>query len=414
MKRMQAGALVVPGSDTARSHAGIRVEMVERLRARHSEIAQAIYVRIREAVPDPVGGRDRAYQAGMLAAVTAVLGCCLEAIEHGPAWAGPIPAEAVAQAHRAARASVSLGAVLRRYVAGHRRLGEFVEEETEHIGLSSNGPALHHIRRTQEALLEHLTAAIEREYNQERQRAARSPRHAVVQRLLAGVPVDPTELHTLGYELDAWHLCAIVTGRNAEKAVRRLAVAHGRELLPVACGGEMWAWLGGQCKFTITGIEHVLSAKDYTDVSVAIGEVARGIEGWRLTHREAEAAQQVARYRPCRLTRYLDVAPEANALQDEALASSLIETHLSPLDDMRIGGQIARRTLRALFDTEHNVSSAAHRLDVDRSTVHRRRNEIEQRLGCRLHEHQVNIEIALRVEELLKRRDSAQPSVAAS
>jgi hypothetical protein len=391
--------------------------MVERLRARHSEIAQAIYARIREAVPDPAGGRDRAYQAGVLAAVTAVLGYSLEAIEHGPGWSGPVPAEAAAQAHRAARAGVSLGTVLRRYVAGHRRLSEFVEEETERIGLLSNGPALHHIRRTQEVLLEHLTAAIEHEYNQERQRAACSsePRHAeLVQRLLAGAPVDPTELRTLGYELDAWHLCVIATGGNAEKAVRRLAAAHGRELLPVARGGEIWAWLGGQRKLLITDSEQVLSAQEHADVSVAVGEAARGIEGWRLTHRQAEAAQLVARCRPRRLTRYLDVAPEANALQDEALADSLIETYLSPLDDMRIGGQAACRTLRALFDTEHNVSSAAHKLGVDRSTVHRRRNEIERRLGCRLHEHQVNIEIALRVEDLLKRRDSAKPSGAAS
>ena len=83
-------------------------------------------------------------------------------------------------------------------------------------------------------------------------------------------------------------------------------------------------------------------------------------EGWRLTHREAQAALLVAQHSPQPLTRYLDVALEAAALQDDALADSLIERYLLPLDDMRIGGQAARRTLRALFDTEYNVSSAAH------------------------------------------------------
>jgi hypothetical protein len=141
------------------------------------------------------------------------------------------------------------------------------------------------------------------------------------------------------------------------------------------------------------------------DVSLAIGEPSRGVEGWRQTHREAGDALLVARYRPSRLTRYLDVAPDATALRDEALADSLIETFLAPLDRMRIGGRAARKTLRALLDSGHNVSSAASALKVDRSTVHRQRNEIERRLGCRLHERQVEIELALRIEDLRKRRD---------
>jgi hypothetical protein len=249
--------------------------------------------------------------------------------------------------------------------------------------------------------LERLIASIAHEYRLEHELTDRSPerhRAELVQRLLAGTPVDADEL---GYELDAWHLCVIATGANAEKAVRGLAVALGRELLPVARDGEVWAWLGGQRKLVITDVERVLSAQELTDVSLAIGEAARGVEGWRLTHREAQAALLVARHRPPRrLTRYLDVALDATALQDEALADSLIERYLSPLDDMSIGGQAARRTLRALFEAEHNVSSAAHPLKVHRSTVHRWREEIERRLGYRLHEHQAEIEVALRIEDL--------------
>jgi sugar diacid utilization regulator len=100
------------------------------------------------------------------------------------------------------------------------------------------------------------------------------------------------------------------------------------------------------------------------------------------------------------------VAQEAAALQDEAFADSLIETYLSPLDEMRIGGQAARKTLRALCQTGHNVSSAASALRVDRSTVHRRRNEIEGRLGCELQRRQGEIEVALRIEDLRRRRDA--------
>jgi GGDEF-like domain len=209
--------------------------------------------------------------------------------------------------------------------------------------------------------LERLIATIAHEYRLEQELTERSPerhRAELVQRLLAGAPVDADEL---GYELDAWHLCVIATGANAEKAVRGLAAALGRELLPIAHDGELWAWLGGQRKLMIADVERVLSAQELAGVSLAIGEAARGIEGWRLTHREAKAAQLVARHRPPRgLTRYLGVALDATALQDEALADSLIERYLSPLDDMRIGtGATRRRMLRAYFKAEHNASSTA-------------------------------------------------------
>ncbi len=255
------------------------------------------------------------------------------------------------------------------------------------------------------ALVERLIATISAEYERELDEAERSPerrRTELVQGLLAGTLVDVNELD---YELDAWHLCVIALGTNAEKAVRGLAAALGRELLPVARDGQMCAWLGGQRKLVIADVERVLSARGLADVLLAIGEPASGIDGWRLTHREAQAALLVAQYSPRPLTRYLDVAVEAAALQDEALADSLIERYLSPLNNMRIGGRAARKTLRALLDTGHNVSSAASALRVDRSTVHRQRNEIERRLGYRLHERQAEIEVALRIEELRERRD---------
>jgi GGDEF-like domain len=377
--------------------------VVDRLRARHDEIAQAIYHRIREAVPDSVGARDPTYQTGVLAAVNAVLAYSLHAIEHGPGWSEPIPPEATAQARRAARAGISSGAVLRRYVAGHGRLGEFVAEETERIGLAINAPALLHISRTQDALLGHITAAIEHEHDQERQRIGCSQsRLEIVKRLLRCDPVAPAELTELDYELDgSWHLGLIAIGENADDALRELSICLGHKQLRVSCDDEtVWAWIGGPHRLAITDIERLLSTTSFAAVSLAVGEPARGIEGWRQTHRSAQLAHLVARCRRHGLTRYLDVALEATLLQDEALADVLIEGYLSPLDDENGGGLALRRTLRAIFDAEHNVSSAASILKVDRRTVHRWLGEIEQRLGYRLHEHQAEIEIALRLEKL--------------
>jgi hypothetical protein len=232
-------------------------------------------------------------------------------------------------------------------------------------------------------------------------------RAELAHRLLADEPLNAGELAELEYDLDGWHLGVIAAAAQlsqAAKAVRGLAAGLGCELLPVTHGRDaVWAWLGGQRRLAFADVERALSIAEHAGVLLAVGEPARGIEGWRQTHREARGALLVARSWPRRLTRYLDVAPHATALQDEAFADSLIETYLSPLDDMRIGGQAARRTLGALLAKAHNVSSAASALRIDRSTVHRHRNEIERRLGCQLHDRRVEIEVALRIEGLRQR-----------
>jgi hypothetical protein len=227
-------------------------------------------------------------------------------------------------------------------------------------------------------------------------------RAEIAHKLLAGEQVDTRQLAELGYEIDAWHLAFVAMGPDSERAVRRLQAGLGRQLLCVAYGEQtVLAWLGGQRRPAYADIERLLSGREYADACLAVGEPAQGLDGWRQTHREAKRTALVARCRPRRLTRYRDVALEAVALEDRTLAASLIGTYLSPLGDGRGGGLIRRRVLRALFEAEYNKSSAAHALRVDRETVHRHVKEIERRLGRRLHERRVEIEMALRLDELL-------------
>jgi hypothetical protein len=383
----------------------MRANIVERLRARRSEIVQAIYERIRDAVPDPVDNKSAEYQAGMRAAVLAVFDYCLEGVEGGPEWSGSIPAEAAAQARRAARYGVSLGTILRRYVTGHGRLGEFVGEEAALSGLSNDVSVLQHLRRTQEILLERITAAIEREYEQELERVGRSPqqhRMEIVKRLLSGDVVDPSELADLDYEFNApWHLGLIATGTKTDEALRRLNARAGHKLLRVSCDDEtVWAWLGGLRKLSVGDVERLLSANGASGVLLVIGEPGRGIDGWRQTHLEAQIALPVALRKPKRLTRCADVLPEAAVLQNEAMARLLIRTYLVPLTSLSKNGETARETLRAYFAHERKVSCAAAALNVVRRTVENRLHEIENILGRPLHTCLAGLEIALRLEEL--------------
>jgi hypothetical protein len=337
--------------------------------------------------------------------------CGLTSIEQGAQWSGTVSPVVAVQARRDASNGVGLTTALRRCVAGYTVAWSFVLGEVARHDFPEEQrlPLLLQASRAASSLLACVQVEIADAHSAEIKRRARSReqrRAEIAHRLLAGEQLHAGELAELGYDLDLWHLGVIATGAEAGRVVRGLATGLGCELLSIAHGREtVWAWLGGQRRIAFADVERTLEAAEHTDVSLAVGEPAKGVDGWRQTHHEAEGALLVARCWPRRLTRYLDVAPEVTALRDEALADSLIESYLSPLDGMRIGGQAARRTLGALLAKTHNVSSAASALNVDRSTVHRQRNEIERRLGCRLQERQAEIEIALRIEDLRQRRE---------
>jgi hypothetical protein len=218
-----------------------------------------------------------------------------------------------------------------------------------------------------------------------------------VRQLLAGETIDTPEL---AYDLDGWHVGIVVTGRQASDAVRELATALGRPLLLVqGDDGVVWAWLGGQRKLGASDFD--LGAAIWpTQNPLAIGEPAQGRSGWRLTHRQAQAALPVAlRGRPS-FVRYADVALLASLLQDDLLATSLRELYLIPLSEERAGGKVLRETLRAYLSTERNASSAAALLGVSRRTVANRLQAVEAKLGRPLGSTLAGIEAALHLEDL--------------
>lgn len=386
-------------SEGTGSLAEIRSLIVRGLRQRRPEIEQAICVRIHASVPHPASREDPDYEAGLQEAITSVVGHSLDAIEKGPEWSGSIPRAAAAQARRAARVGVNLGIIQRRYFVGHREFGEFVTQQIERVGLLNNGEVVNHLRRTQEALLEHLAAAIEHEYNHEQESIGGSRRSEIVQGLLSGEPVEPAELAELDYEIDTyWHLGLIASGASVEDIVRTLRGHYGRKLLCVSLNSRVCAWLGMQEGPTVKG-EH-LSTIGHAELSVAVGEPGRGFDGWRLTHHQARAAFAVALRRPERVAWYADGRLLAAALQNETLARSLTQRYLVPLGSQRDGGAKLRRTLRTYIDLECNATSAAHPLQVGRHTVESRVHTAERLIGSTLRECLPELDVALRLEEL--------------
>lgn len=261
----------------------------------------------------------------------------------------------------------------------------------------SQETTLKYVHTTLTSLLEELTIAINAE---EIRLVPSSAEHLAirVRRLLAGGEVDTT----LGYGLDGtWHLGMIGVGLGIGQAIRSATAGLGCQLLCIAGDDACaWAWLGGQHGSVVGAMKRLMSVGWPRNSSITVGEVRQGIEGWRQTHQEAKAALLVARHSAQQFTRCIDVILESAMLRDDILGRAVKDTYLSPLDDMRIGGGVARETLRTYFETGQNIKKTAERLQVDRRTIWHRLEKIRQHFGWPLETRRVEFEVALRLEAL--------------
>jgi len=374
-----------------------RAELAESLRSRQGEIETAAMTRL-YGVATPPGSPDPEYVEGLRRAASAALRYLLDGVDRDESRLPEVPAEVLVQSRLAARCKVPLDTVVRRCLAGYALFGDFLMEEVEAAGLKS--ASVKQLLRAQAALFDRLVAGVTEEYNREagaRPTSSAERRAELVERLLAGEPLDASEL---AYDIEATHLGLIVHGEGAQEALRELAKALDRHLLLIPRPQETaWAWLGGRRAPDPKELSRLLEPWP-SHISLAIGEPGAGLEAWRLTHRQAQAALPIALRSPQALTRYAEVALLAAVLQDELLATSLRELYLAPLQAERDGGEVARETLRAYFAAGRNVSSTAVLLGASRSTVTKRLQAIEQRLRRSLEECASEVETVLRVEEL--------------
>jgi len=375
-----------------------RRSLIAGLRLRREEIGQAVVTRV-HAIEPPTRGGDLGYLEGLRAAIEAGIEYSIEALEGDEDRPEPVPGAILNQASLAARSGVSQETVLRRYLAGHAVLCDFVIEEAERQSVPAR--TLRSGLRSQAARTDRVLAAVSAAYVQAagatRPLSANRRRVERVRRLLDGELVDPADLD---YDLDAWHVGVVAAGPGFRDAITRLSRSLDRRLLIVAVDDlSWWAWLGGRRGFEAAELEalQVLPLPPVT--RLAFGEPGESLSGWRLSHRQALAAHNVAQQERQSTTRYADVALLASVMQDELLVSSLRRLYLEPLEKERDGGEVARETLKAYFGAERNISSAAAALGIDRSTVTKRLRGIEERIGNRIASCSAELSIALRLTE---------------
>lgn len=380
-----------------------RAELRARLEARTAEIQAAISTRV-AAIADPAATADPAYIEGLRRAVAAAIDYGIAAVEASESREPPVPIELLAQARLAARNSIPLDTVLRRYFAGYSLLGFYLIEEAGRDGLMG-GTALQRLTVDQASHFDRLLAAIGEEHARESTRppdGLERRRAERVRRMLAGEQSD------IGYELDGHHLGIVAAGDGDAPRLRELARSTGCRLLVVSPdAGVIWAWLGSRDRPILEDLLGRLCERPADDAvglaregeAVALGEPAEGLAGWRLTHRQAKAVLPIALREAAAPVRYADAGLVAAILQDDLVATSLRELFLVPLEATRGGGRMARATLRAYFACDRTASSAAALLGVDRRTVTNRLRSIESVIGRPLSSCAAELEVALRLEQ---------------
>lgn len=374
-----------------------RAALFARLRARGAEIEEAIVTRV-FALADPSPAVAPEHAEGLRSAVRIALDHGLAGIERGEWRPPPIPPLLFDQVRFAARSGIRLDTVLRCYFAGYMLLGDFLTREAEEDS-SLQGPPLSRLLRDLAILFDRLLAAVGEEHTREAQRrtiSVQQRRAELVRWLLDGELVDAAEL---AYDFEAHHIAAIAKGPRAPEAFRDVADRLDRRLLLLGReGGIVWAWLGGRRLLDFDELERCICSDWPPQVSLAFGEPAQGLAGWRLTHRQAKAALPIASRSQSRFVRYADIALLASMLKDDLLATSLRKLYLAPLARERDGGEALRETLRAYFATGRHISSTASALGTSRQTVAKRLRTVEERLSRPLDVCGADLEAALRLE----------------
>jgi DNA-binding PucR family transcriptional regulator len=298
---------------------------------------------------------------------------------------------------------MSLSGVLHAYRIGHDVSMEAWLDSLDAINLeipqreAATRAIVHFTLEYNDRLMQLVSSEYEAENNRVLTRSDRA-RFRAMRDLLEGVTESAP---SLDYDLRLEHIGLVLWGDGADAVMQSLASELDARLLSAPTpAGFRWAWLGSRSFGTDT-LAAVRRLTPNHGTSLALGQPAIGVEGFRRTHRQAGAAHVVATRRPQPLTLYEDVALEALALRDELSAREFAADALRGIngDDARSAG--LRDTLSAYFKAGQNASSTAAALRVHEATIARRLSEVEKRTGQRVNQRRAELETALRLRRLL-------------
>lgn len=201
----------------------------------------------------------------------------------------------------------------------------------------------------------------------------------LVTRIVKAEPVDLAHAQqVLDYPVDTHHVAMIVSCSpgSSRHDLRGLVEPVARQwgapttTLTIPVGSEtIWSWSSYPAPPARRTPDQV---PDLRDVRIAVGSPAVGVEGFRSSHLDADAAQRTVGLRSTvtsAITVHDDIALEVLLLADPDEAARFLDRTLGPLaaNDPRVTD--VRTTLRHYLDLDHSLAKVAAADNISRNTV---------------------------------------------
>jgi len=176
-----------------------------------------------------------------------------------------------------------------------------------------------------------------------------------------------------------------------------LASATSSSALSVPAGrGEVWCWLSSRTPPTPEALRAVVDDAARAGVRVAAGTTAPGIEGFRMSHREAVDAQRLAVASGSRrFTSYSDVELACLMGGNLPAARDLVRRELGALAGDDRGLDRVRETVAHFLQFGGSVEQTASALTIHKNTVRYRLSQAEDLIGHPLTERRTEVALAL-------------------
>jgi hypothetical protein len=328
-----------------------------------------------------------------------------------------LPPQAVDLAHSLARRGLDVGVLLKVYLAAHRGVFEHLGEVVDRLGEGepTGDEVLRFLWRRADLWMDDSVEALIESFYEERQRlheGAVARRAEMIDTLLGGAEVTTEEAsRNLGHPLSQWQTAYVVWTTLAEGAERLRPAASdvaralgGRHTLTSAVGTrDLWCWTATSSAPDEADLTELAATLDDRDVHLAVGVTARGVEGFRRSHREARAAQHVAlqaRTTP-RILRYRDVELLCLAMERRDLLEGMVQREVGPLCGEDGSKTQIRETVLTYLTNRMNVEATAAALFIHPNTVRYRLGRAEEHLGHPLTVGAAQVQLALQYVDLI-------------
>jgi DNA-binding PucR family transcriptional regulator len=395
-------------------------ETAARLQDRLAQVSSGIQVTLESQIPELAGD-----QRAMELLGPSVLGN-VETLLHALRYAIPVdlvavPVAAMEYARRLAQYGIPLNALVRAYRIGQHMMNELVFAEVRAIDIpdAAKYTVLEAMGATLFQYIDSITQQVVVVYEDERERwleNQNSLRAMRIRELLAAhKPVDVDAVTTtIRYPL-RWHHLALVmwypddgTNRDEigrlERFLRELGQASNAGSGPLFIAADRtcgWGWLPYRAATESAAAcvrEFSLGRSD--GPSVAIGTMGAGLDGFRLSHREAEAARRVAlvggRPEPIVISAEDRGVPLAALLGGDIADTRVwVAGVLGDLAADTDGDARLRDTLRVFLRCGSSYKQAADELNLHFNTVKYRVGRAIARRGREVAADRLDVEVAL-------------------